>query len=105
MPLYEYACEHCGDEVTRLVQRGEDVPRRCPRCGGEALRRVASRFHAPGGRGPDPRLLRADPRTFRERPERFGEAMRALSERTGVRFDSERTEEAMHRLSETNREA
>jgi putative FmdB family regulatory protein len=41
MPLYEYACEVCG-EVTEVLQRLADAPpSACPKCGG-ALRKMAS---------------------------------------------------------------
>jgi len=45
MPIYEYQCADCHRRVSLLVMRISDpgTPR-CPRCGGEALTRLMSRF-------------------------------------------------------------
>jgi putative FmdB family regulatory protein len=45
MPIYEYHCADCRRRVSLLVMRISDpeVPR-CPRCGGEQLTRLMSRF-------------------------------------------------------------
>ena len=45
MPIYEYECETCRRRVTLLVltPSGAASPR-CPRCGGESLHRLMSRF-------------------------------------------------------------
>ena len=45
MPIYEYQCADCRRRVSLLVVRISDpgTPR-CPRCGGEALTRLMSRF-------------------------------------------------------------
>ena len=45
MPIYEYHCADCRRAVSLLVLRIADPsPPRCPRCGGEHLRRLMSRF-------------------------------------------------------------
>ena len=45
MPIYEYHCADCRRPVSLLVMRISDpTPPRCPRCGGEALNRLMSRF-------------------------------------------------------------
>ena len=45
MPIYEYLCTDCRRPVSLLVMRISDpTPPRCPRCGGEQLRRLMSRF-------------------------------------------------------------
>lgn len=45
MPIYEYDCADCRRRVSRLVMRISDPePPRCPRCGGERLTRLMSRF-------------------------------------------------------------
>jgi putative FmdB family regulatory protein len=45
MPIYEYHCANCRRRVSLLVMRISDpgTPR-CPRCGGERLTRLLSRF-------------------------------------------------------------
>jgi putative FmdB family regulatory protein len=45
MPIYEYDCADCRRSVSLLVRRISDpgTPR-CPRCGGERLTRLLSRF-------------------------------------------------------------
>jgi putative FmdB family regulatory protein len=45
MPIYEYQCADCRRRVSLLVMRISDpgTPR-CPRCGGEQLTRLMSRF-------------------------------------------------------------
>ncbi|HEV8310689.1 MAG TPA: zinc ribbon domain-containing protein [Methylomirabilota bacterium] len=45
MPIYEYRCADCRRQVSLLVMRISDPePPRCPRCGGEHLTRLLSRF-------------------------------------------------------------
>ncbi len=45
MPIYEYHCADCRRAVSLLVMRISDpTPPRCPRCGGERLHRLMSRF-------------------------------------------------------------
>ena len=50
MPIYEYVCSHCGQEV-ELWQKITDKPaRKCPHCGHRTLRRIISQtsFHLKG---------------------------------------------------------
>jgi putative FmdB family regulatory protein len=45
MPIYEYQCGDCRRRVSLLVMRISDPEApRCPRCGGERLTRLLSRF-------------------------------------------------------------
>lgn len=45
MPIYEYHCADCRRAVSLLVLRISDpTPPRCPRCSGERLHRLMSRF-------------------------------------------------------------
>ena len=45
MPIYEYHCADCRRAVSLLVMRISDpTPPQCPRCGGDKLRRLMSRF-------------------------------------------------------------
>ena len=100
MPLFEYKCGKCGARATHLVRRSEEEPRRCESCRSAKLARVISRFSVGGSGAAKPEALRSSARDFVERPEQFGEAMRAFGERTGMEMPAERVDEAMHRLSE-----
>lgn len=45
MPIYEYECGDCHRPVSLLILNIHNPPPlRCPRCGGEHLTRVLSRF-------------------------------------------------------------
>ena len=45
MPIYEYHCADCRQRVSLLVTRISDpTPPRCPRCDGQRLTRLMSRF-------------------------------------------------------------
>lgn len=45
MPIYEYECHDCRRRVSLLVLAPSSAPQpRCPRCGGESLSRLMSRF-------------------------------------------------------------
>ena len=45
MPIHEYQCADCRRQVSLLVMRiSSPEPPRCPRCGGEHLTRLLSRF-------------------------------------------------------------
>ena len=42
MPLYEYACQSCGDRV-EIIQKISDPPySHCPKCGGEMRKLISS---------------------------------------------------------------
>jgi putative FmdB family regulatory protein len=104
MPIFEYVCSRCGAEVSLLVRSHEAEPRRCDSCKRGRLRRVISRFSVVG-KPADASALRSSPREWLERPERFGQAMKAFEERTGTRLSGERLDDAMHRLSEAKKAA
>lgn len=45
MPLYEYACEDCGETFEELVSlRDRHNKRVCPNCGSEQVQRLVSTF-------------------------------------------------------------
>lgn len=45
MPIYEYHCHECRRRVSVLILAPSTAPApRCPKCGGEALTRLMSRF-------------------------------------------------------------
>lgn len=105
MPLYEYACRRCGAESTHLMRSVDAAAPRCPECDSPRMRRLISRVRVITGARSDDSVLRSRPRDFLERPERFGEAMRVMSERTGVRLSGEQVDGAMHRLSEAKKKS
>ena len=42
MPLYEYACQKCGEHV-EVIQKLSDPPySHCPKCGGEVRKLISS---------------------------------------------------------------
>lgn len=42
MPLYEYACQSCGERV-EIIQKLSDPPySHCPKCGGEMRKLISS---------------------------------------------------------------
>jgi putative FmdB family regulatory protein len=45
MPLYEYACEECGQQAELLVRTGGSP--QCPTCGSSQLRKLLSIVAAP----------------------------------------------------------
>lgn len=102
MPIYEYQCESCKRRVSLFFKRVklEEAPR-CPRCGGERLIRLFSRFAFV--RSEEDRLERlADPSRFGDLDEndpksvaRFMRQMgKELGEEMGEDFD-QMVEEAM----------
>jgi hypothetical protein len=88
--------------MTCLVRGADEEPERCEHCGAPGLRRLVSAFNVRGA-PPSERALRYGGRDFLERPERFGEAMRALEMRTGMKLSGEQLDGAMHRLSEAKK--
>jgi len=42
MPIYEYRCDDCGEELERLQRLNDEPLRDCPSCGKPALRRLMS---------------------------------------------------------------
>ena len=103
MPIFEYGCARCGATSEYLIRSGDELPRACPTCGAEALERVLSLCSVRTPRV-DFSALHAGSREMLERPERFGEAMRAVEARTGVQLDGQRVEAAMDRLSKAGAE-
>ena len=52
MPLYEFQCTDCKDEFEELVRSSMAVVEvKCPRCGGEHVKRKLSLFASKGGGG------------------------------------------------------
>lgn len=45
MPIYEYHCENCGEQVEILVRSQTATPPICPRCGDTRLKRLLSLPH------------------------------------------------------------
>ena len=44
MPIFEYACSHCGHVFEKLVlTRNQDLPE-CPKCGGKRVEQKFSAF-------------------------------------------------------------
>ncbi len=44
MPIYEYACQHCGREIQTLIMSpADEAALTCPTCGGRGLHRLISR--------------------------------------------------------------
>ncbi len=50
MPIYEYACESCGNRFDRLQRLNDPDPDACPACGRPDVRRLISlsSFHLKG---------------------------------------------------------
>jgi len=42
MPIYEYRCESCGEELEKLQRMSDDKLVDCPACGQPALKRLVS---------------------------------------------------------------
>ena len=42
MPIYEYACEKCGDEFEELIFHDGDLVK-CPACGSKKTRKLISK--------------------------------------------------------------
>ncbi len=54
MPLYEYACSHCGHEFEQLTpMRNRDKSIACPSCGRMGASRKLSMFSAGSSRSSD----------------------------------------------------
>lgn len=50
MPLYEFQCTDCKDEFEELVRSSAAVAEvKCPRCGGQHVRRKVSLFASKAG--------------------------------------------------------
>ena len=43
MPIYDYVCEDCGQELLDVIQKMLDLPLEfCPECGGHIRRQITS---------------------------------------------------------------
>jgi putative FmdB family regulatory protein len=52
MPIFEYACNACGNNFEKLVRQSDAAPE-CPSCHGHSLTKKLSTFAAvTGGNGP-----------------------------------------------------
>jgi len=52
MPIYEFECPQCSHVLTQLCRLGTDGSREeCPKCRTLGLKRMLSRFAAPGTGG------------------------------------------------------
>jgi len=51
MPIYEYQCEACGEQMEKLQRMSDDKLVDCPACGKPALQRLvsAAAFRLKGG--------------------------------------------------------
>ncbi len=51
MPIYEYRCEKCGNEIEVMHKVSDPSPQVCPKCSEHALTRMMSRtsFQLKGG--------------------------------------------------------
>ena len=103
MPIYEYRCGHCAEEMSCLVRASDPGPDRCEHCGHRALERIVSAFNVRGTRPSSEQALRYGSRELLERPERFGQAMQAIETRTGMKMLADRVDAAMHRLSQASK--
>jgi putative FmdB family regulatory protein len=53
MPLYEFQCTDCKDDFEELVRSSAAVAEvKCPKCGGQHVRRKVSLFASKGGGSP-----------------------------------------------------
>jgi len=54
MPIYEFKCKSCGENLEQLCKLGETGEELlCPHCGKRGLNRLVSGFAAPGIGGQD----------------------------------------------------
>lgn len=42
MPIYEYACDNCGNKLEAIQKMSDDSLKECPECGQPALRKLVS---------------------------------------------------------------
>jgi len=104
MPIYEYHCESCRRRVSLFFKSfTQDVLPRCPRCGGEKLTRLFSRFALV--RSEEDRLERlADPSRLGDLdesdPKSLARLMKRMGKELGEEFDEEDFEQAMEEAIE-----
>ena len=57
MPIFEYACDSCGQRFEKLVRRDSDLAGlQCPSCGASRVERQLSTFAAHSGGGREPAI-------------------------------------------------
>jgi putative FmdB family regulatory protein len=44
MPIYDYACEECGNGFEHLARRMDEAAPACPKCGGKKTAKQLSAF-------------------------------------------------------------
>lgn len=93
MPIYEYHCESCRRRVSLFFKSfSQEALPRCPRCGGEQLTRLFSRFALV--RSEEDRLERlADPSRLGDLdesdPRSFARLMKRMGKELGEEFDED----------------
>ena len=89
MPIYEYECGDCNRRVSLLILNiNNPPPARCPRCGGEHLTRLLSRFARI--RSEEERLERlADPSRLGDVDEDDPQSVRRWMQRMGKEMGDE----------------
>ncbi|MFQ5801361.1 MAG: zinc ribbon domain-containing protein [Candidatus Methylomirabilales bacterium] len=100
MPIYEYECKECRRRVSLLILNTHNPPPlRCPRCGGEHLTRLLSRFARL--RTEEERLERlADPSRLGDLDEENPENIRRWIKRMGKELGEETGEDLEPMLEE-----
>ncbi|MBI4964359.1 MAG: zinc ribbon domain-containing protein [Desulfomonile tiedjei] len=48
MPIFEFKCDHCGNDFEKLVFASEDQAVKCPKCGSEKTHKILSVFSSSG---------------------------------------------------------
>ncbi len=93
MPIYEYECGGCRRQVSLLILSiNNPPPLQCPRCGGEQLTRVLSRFVRI--RTEEERLEKlADPSTLGDLDENDPQSVRRWVQRMGKELGDEMGED------------
>lgn len=93
MPIYEYDCADCRRQVSLLILNIHNPPPlRCPRCGGEQLNRLLSRFTRL--RTEDERLERlADPSSLGDLDENDPQSIQRWVKRMGKELGDEMGED------------
>jgi putative FmdB family regulatory protein len=89
VPIYEYDCPHCRRRVSLLILVPSTAPApRCPRCGGESLQRVMSRFTTV--KSEEDRLESlADPSSLGDLDENDPQSVARLMKKMGKEFGDE----------------
>lgn len=83
MPIYEYTCDSCGKRVSLLIRNiHHPAAPVCPRCGGQELTRLLSRFAVV--KSEESRLERmADPGNFGDLDENDPKSVARWAKRMG----------------------